>query len=356
MSSPDWADRLGRAHPHRRGGSTGEKSGLSFSAVSAFGHPWRETPELGTAVGIRVVMGMCNVLGRRLTRAFVSLLTVYYAVAGRKARRSSQDYLRRMGLPHGFWASYAHMRCFAHTVLDRVFFLQDRFEAFEIHYHGHEHLVRLLEEGKGAILLGAHIGSFEVMRAQSVARDIPIHIVGDFSNARRINAVLQRINPNLNARVLQVTPGSAKFALEVGEAIERGELVAILGDRAGHGKSIEVDFLGARASFPVGPYLLAKALRCPLYFTTSLHSRPDRYDLYCEPFAEELELPRGGRQEALRRYVQRYADRLEHYCRLAPNNWFNFFSFWSDPDGRTEPRSARPATASSSESPGSPPP
>jgi predicted LPLAT superfamily acyltransferase len=63
--------------------------------------------------------------------------------------------------------------------------------------------------------------------------------------------------------------------------------------------------------------------------TFGLHRPPNRYELYCEPFAEQVLLPRAQREEALREHVQRFASRLEHYCRLAPDNWFNFYDFWS---------------------------
>ncbi len=311
---------------------------------------WREIPEVGTIAGLRLVIAMCDLFGRRLTRVFVSLLAFYYGLLSRRARRSSRDYLRRMQLPHGFWQVSAHIRCFAHTVLDRAYFVRDRFEPFEINYDGHEHLVRLLDNGKGAVLLGAHIGSFEAMRAQSVALNVPITVIGDFSNAPRINAVLQRINPHVNTRLLQITPGSVEFALRIREVIERGELVAILGDRTGHGKTIEVDFLGARARFAAGPYLLAATLRCPIYLAVALHHAPNRYDLYCEPFAEEVRLPRENRQPALEAYAQRYARRLEHFCRLGPHNWFNFFPFWPEghdasPPLPAERHTGRPETA-----------
>jgi predicted LPLAT superfamily acyltransferase len=113
------------------------------------------------------------------------------------------------------------------------------------------------------------------------------------------------------------------------EAIERGELVAVLGDRVGvNDKTATATFLGAPARFPTGPYTLAALLKCPIYLTFGLYAGGNRYDLYCEPFAEHLELPRGRREAAAAVHVQRYADRLEHHCRLAPLNWFNFYDFW----------------------------
>ena len=106
-------------------------------------------------------------------------------------------------------------------------------------------------------------------------------------------------------------------------------MVALLGDRAmPQGRVAEVTFLGSRAVFPTGPYLLAAALGCPVFLTFALHTPPNRYDIHCELFAERVVLPRREREEALRELAQRYAERLEHYCRLAPDNWFNFYDFW----------------------------
>ena len=118
-------------------------------------------------------------------------------------------------------------------------------------------------------------------------------------------------------------------AKEMENAIERGELVAMLADRTlTKSRSADVNFLGARARFPTGPYLLASVLKCPVYLVFGLHRPPNRYDLYCEPFSEQIRLPRRSRDDALRDQAQRFAERLEHYCRLAPDNWFNFYDFW----------------------------
>jgi predicted LPLAT superfamily acyltransferase len=117
--------------------------------------------------------------------------------------------------------------------------------------------------------------------------------------------------------------------MRVSERLEQGEMVAILADRVGlNDKQVDVDFLGAKVAFPTGPFLLAAVLKCPVYLVFGLYFEPNRYELFCEPFAERLELPRAGRADALRAVVQRYAERLEHYARRAPDNWFNFHDFW----------------------------
>jgi predicted LPLAT superfamily acyltransferase len=287
--------------------------------------------EVGTLWAIRGLMLWLRIWGRGTTRYLVAGIAFYYLLFSANARRSSQAYLRRLGLHAGHWSTFQHLWSFATTVMDRFYFAQDRFEPFEIERHGHEHLVSLIEGGRGGILLGAHLGSFDVMRTQSVATQIPVNMVGDFENAERISSVLRQINPKFDTRLISMRAGQANAALHVRDAIGRGELVAILGDRSNElSDTVEVDFLGGRIALPIGPYVLASVLDCPIHFVVALHTAPNRYALYCEPFAESIDLPRARRKEGVAEYAQRYADRLAYYCRLAPYNWFNFFDFWPE--------------------------
>ena len=189
----------------------------------------------------------------------------------------------------------------------------------------------LLERGCGGILLGAHLGSFEVMRAIAQRVDFRVNVLMHTENARRITRFLESVgDASDRLRIIEITPGEPTYILRVQEVIEAGELVAILGDRCGlNERSTEVEFVGGPAHFPTGPYVLAQVLKCPVLLVYGLFYAPDRYSLHCEEFAERIELPRREREQALKKWAQRYAERLEHYCRRAPDNWFNFFDFWS---------------------------
>jgi predicted LPLAT superfamily acyltransferase len=297
---------------------------------SAARQHWLEVAEAGTMLGIRFVIALCTVFGRGAARAFIAVLSLYFVALRSDVRRASRTYFARLGLPTGFKQTYTHVRRFAEVAMDRLFLLKGEFKHFEISYHGHEYLEQLKAEKRGAILLGAHLGSFEAMRMRGDARQIPLNVVGYFRNTARINSILQRYNPGASARFIEVEPGSPSFIFKVRECIERGELVAILGDRAGHGAKTEANFLGGRIELPTGAYVIASTLQCPIYLTFGLYRAPNRYELYCEPFAESVSLPRKTRKEALAVYAQKYADRLEHYCRLAPDNWFNFYDYWLD--------------------------
>jgi predicted LPLAT superfamily acyltransferase len=293
---------------------------------------WLSMPEKGTLLGMRIVMAVCVALGRRAGRALVSAIVLYYALLHGDARRASRAWLRRVrGRAGGFWPVYRHLRTFAYVTLDRVFLLKGRTDLFTFTHDGHEHLQALRAARRGALLLGAHLGSFEAMRALGEKYELRVHVLAHEANARMVNALLRRLDPRLTVRLIEVGPGAPAAPFQVQELIEQGELVALLGDRTGlNERAALVEFLGAPAVLPTGPYALAAALRCPVYLTFALFHEPNRYELVCEPFLEGgAPLPREGREAALRGMAQRYAARLEHHARRAPENWFNFYDFWA---------------------------
>jgi predicted LPLAT superfamily acyltransferase len=292
---------------------------------------WLEVAERGSALGIWLLVGACRLLGRGAGRLLLWPIVLYFVALAPTARRASREYLTRLGLPHGFGAVFAHCLRFAHCTLDRLYWATGGSKRFEVTSTGREHLEAALAGKRGALLMGAHLGSFEAMRGMAAGRALPLNVVGYFKNARLINGVLARLNPGTMTRVISVEPG-VDFVLKLKERIDAGELVALLADRVGLGdRVVESTFLGGRASLPAGPYWLAATLGCPVLLTFGLFREPNRYELYCEPFADRIHLPRGAREEGARGYVERFASRLEHYCRLAPDNWFNFYDFWRSP-------------------------
>jgi len=269
--------------------------------------------------------------GRRLARLIVRLVALYFVLVHRSIRRASRGYFGRLnGKPASFGTVYRHVFRFAGVIIDRFFLVKRRFDLFQFTETGKEHLDRLRQRGTGAILIGGHFGSYEAMRALSANAGLILNVVGYFRNAKVLNEALEKLDPGCNVRLIEVDPSSVGFVFRIKSCIERGELVAILADRVGlSGGSVQARFLGEEARFSSGPYALAASLRCPVYFTAAIYREPNRYDLHCEPFAEQIVLPRSDRQAALARYAQQFADRLEHHCRSAPDNWFNFYDFWA---------------------------
>lgn len=293
--------------------------------------PWLTTAEKGSLLGMRATLLLVGLVGRRLTRLVLPAIALYFVLFHKDARRASRRWLRRVEAPHGRLAVLRHVLRFAQVTLDRVLFLRGDTAGFAVEHVGQEHLRALRASGRGGLLVGAHLGSFEAMRALAEGHGFPVRILAYERNAKKINALLRSLRPDLDVKVIEVEPGAPWPALQAAEAIERGELVALLADRTGLGdRTATVPFLGRPATFPAGPWALAAALRCPVLLTFGLHRPPDRYELVAEPLPGAGEpLPRGAaREAALTERVARFAARLEHHARRVPDNWFNFFDVW----------------------------
>jgi predicted LPLAT superfamily acyltransferase len=290
---------------------------------------WLNVAERGSVLGIAFFVWLSTAFGRAPARLVLRVVVLYYVMFHASLRRVSADYWRRVRGGATFARVYGHVLRFAEAALDRAFIVSGKHKYFRVTRTGTEHLRDLLSRRRGAILLGAHLGSFEAMRVNADRQGYRINFLGYFKNAPMLNAALEKIDPGATARLIAIEPSQVDFVLRVKERIEQGECVAVMGDRVGlDGRSVCVDFLGGKAEFPTGPYLLASILKCPIYLTFGLYRAPDRYDLICEPFDLEPKVPRDRRDEALREYAQRFASRLEHYVELAPDNWFNFYDFW----------------------------
>lgn len=298
--------------------------------MSAEARRWQEVAEKGAVLGIRILVWASRLLGRRLGRLLLHPVAAWYAAFHGDVRRASRAYLRRAQGRATAADVYRHVLCFARVTFDRLFLVRGEYRPFEVTFRGEEHLRALRDAGRGAILVLAHLGSFEVMRAFSRERSLPIHVLGYFGNARMVNAALRELNPAADARLVEIRPDDPTFVFEVEALVASGALVGTMGDRVGFdGKAVRVPFLGAPAAFPTGPWLLAAALHCPVYVAFGLYREPNRYELSCELLAERVDLPRAAREEALAALAARYAERLAAACREAPYNWFNFYDFWS---------------------------
>jgi predicted LPLAT superfamily acyltransferase len=291
---------------------------------------WLARRERGSRLGIRALLLVTRVLGRRGGRALLRPIIFYFTLFAGAARRASRAWYDRVVGRSSFWTAYRHFLRFAEVALDRVFFVRGELDHFEFDRVGTQLMQEVVAEGRGAILLGAHFGSFEAMRAAGRSSSLPINILAHNQNARMIATFLSEVSGGRSrVRVIEINPSERTYILEVKERIDAGELVAVLGDRLGlSDRATTVEFFGAPARFPAGPYIMASVLRCPVFMVFGTYVAPRRYVLRCELLADRVELPRKSREQAIAGYAQQFARRLEHYAQAAPDNWFNFYDFW----------------------------
>ena len=292
---------------------------------------WVDLRERGTPASLEAIAWIALRLGRWIARLLLYPVIVYFVITADVARRASYEFLRRArGYSVHWWHVFRHFYCFAATILDRVYLLRGEFERFRVTIHGRELLQRQVETGKGGILLGSHLGSFEVLRALGVIeRGFPLKVLMDTVHNRNITRFLDALNPGIAGTV--IAPDRPDTLIRVRESLDAACFVGMLGDRVfGAEKTTRCRFLGAPATFPAGPIVLAAMMHCPVILFFGLYRGGNRYDIHFEHFAEEIILDREHRAEEIQFWMQRYVARLEHYARLAPYNWFNFYPFWDN--------------------------
>jgi predicted LPLAT superfamily acyltransferase len=299
------------------------------SAKVLHAHRWAALPERGTPALLWLIAWIGMHIGRWAARLLLYPITLYFVSSAHAARRVSYEYLKRVrGRPPYWWHVFRHFHCFAATILDRVYLLRGEFEHFDVTLHETEILHRQIESGKGCILLGSHFGSFEVLRALGVTQqDFPLKVLMDIEHNQSITRFLDALNQKIASTV--IVSNRPDTLLRVKESLDAGFLIGMLGDRvSSKGKTTQCQFLGATATFPAGPVLLAAMMHCPVILFFGLYRGGKRYEIYFEHFAQEILLNRDCRAEDIQHWTQLYVERLEHYARLAPYNWFNFYTFW----------------------------
>lgn len=290
---------------------------------------WKQQRERGSRRTIRLMAWVAQALGRPVARALLYPICLYYLCGSRQANRALRRYYTHVqGRAPGWPGLFRHYHAFAATILDRVYCLRGRFDLFDIRIHGLDVLDRVLTRGCGCLLLGSHLGSFEIVRAVGLSRDrVAVKVLMDEQNAPMIRALIQELNPAVAGTVIQV--GGVDTMLQVQECLARGGVVGIMGDRLmAADQSVRCEFLGDEAAFPSGAVRLAHAVRAPVVLFFGLYRGGNRYDIHLELLSESVQLSADHRQDDVRRWTQRYADRLAHYSREAPDNWFNFYDFW----------------------------
>ena len=229
--------------------------------------------------------------------------------------------------------TFAHYLTFARALLDRVYWLGDGSRAPESTIEsGTDALEVALRAGRGLLIVGAHLGSFEALRAIGLREGrYRVRPLMYLENSNKTQQWLAAVNPRLANDI--IAAGRPQTMLEVREALARGEMVGVLADRSiVDDKAVAVRVLGEPARFPTGAYRLALLLDVPIFFGCSVLDR-NRYRI----FFEELDAPRppdafSGREAWIRHRIEAFAATLERYSTAYPLNWFNFYDFWQFDD------------------------
>jgi len=300
---------------------------------------WSDIGEVGFLTGIRILFWLHRHCAS-LLKLVLQPVILYYFITNKIARESSLEYFHRLqssgpnpDLPEPNRRNvYRHISAFANSALDKLGVWADSKQFANPTFPTRQILLDQIETGKGAILLGAHLGNMEVCRRLSHNNQkMKLNVLVHTKHAGKFNKLLRELNIHHELELIEVSELTPATAILLSECVARGEFIAILADRipiASKGRSQAVTFLGAEAHFPEGPFILASLLKCPVY-TLFCTPTARSYTITCEKFADQILLPRKQRSVALAAYIQKFAVILEKNVRKTPMQWFNFYPFWN---------------------------
>ena len=300
---------------------------------------WAQINECSFVAGIYLLFWIIRVLGRWPLRAALYPVVLWYMMTRPAARAASQDYLRRLAESQkqvfrkpGVLNVFRHFSCFAESILDKMLLWSGLYKTDQVKFVGKELIMAQIAAHRGGLLICCHMGNLELGRFLS--KQLPglkLTVLIHTKHAQRFNRLLAQLDPESQIDLMQVTELSPATAIILASKLAQGEFVAIAGDRIPVSPNPRIalaEFLGTVAPFPVGPYILASLFQCPVYLMFSSNHGLTA-EIHFESFYETIRLPRKDRDQALALLAAEYARRLEHFCRRAPLQWFNFYDFWS---------------------------
>lgn len=309
---------------------------------------WAQQQELKGLWGMRLMLLVWRLLGRKAFSLLLYPVVGVYWLTASTARKASQSWIRRVRaqliarrMPVASnLTSYQHFLRFGGAMLDKIASWRGELHVGHdvVFAPGAEDTLNV-RDPRGKLLLASHLGDVEACRALAQlqgSKTINALVFSD--SAQRFKQIMEEMAPQAGLNLLPVNDIGPDTAILLKEKLDRGEWIAIVGDRiavttqrGGEWRVCWSRFMGQIAPFPQGPFILASILRCPVDLIFALRQQ-EKLRIHCEPFADPLLLPRATRQQALRNTVDRYAERLEHYALQSPLDWFNFFDFWQLPD------------------------
>ncbi|HCM5084037.1 TPA: glycosyltransferase family 2 protein [Klebsiella aerogenes] len=309
---------------------------------------WARQQEVKGLWGMRLMLLVWRLLGRKAFSLLLYPVVGVYWLTAATARRASQQWItrmreqlaaRQMPIPPTL-TSYRHFQRFGEAMLDKIASWRGelQFGRDVVFTAGAEETLNI-SDPRGKLLLVSHLGDVEACRALAQLQGgKTINALVFSENAQRFKQIMTEMAPQAGLNLMPVNDIGPDTAILLQEKLDRGEWIAIVGDRiavnpqrGGEWRVCWSRFMGQAAPFPQGPFILAAILRCPVNLLFALRQQ-GKLRIYCEPFADPLLLPRADRQQALQHIIDRYAERLEHYALQSPLDWFNFFDFWRLPD------------------------
>lgn len=279
----------------------------------------------GGLLGYRIFFFFLKKVGLGFSYFILIFVAFYFLIFSPKSTKANYFFFRKImkkSLLTSVSSIFQSYYLFGQTLLDKVAVLAGLKNRFETNSIGLENLYEVLETGKGVFLLSAHLGNWEIAGHFLTKLEVPINVVLFDNEHQSIKKMLQSEE---KLKKFKVIPYSDDFShlIAINKAIKKGEIVCLHGDRFHEGsKTVELDFLGRKAKFPMGPFQMVNKFQAPFCYVFAIKSDKYKYDFFA--FKGE------HKEKDVNHIISGYVDRLEEMLNRYPKQWFNYYQFWND--------------------------
>lgn len=281
----------------------------------------------GTLLGYQIYIFFLKNFGIGTAYFVLVFVIFYYVLFSPRSNKDTYNYFRkrhRYSKLKSIISIYKSYYTFGQTLTDKIAISTGLRHKFTYTHDGIEHIDKLLQKNEGGILISGHVGNFEISHyfledRYSISK---ISMVTTHAEHKNIKDYMDSISVKSHLKFI-VVKDDMSHIFEIHKAIDEGGLVVFTGDRYLPGtKTLNETFLGKKANFPMGPYLLASRLNMPVLFVYFMKGAKRHYDLY----AQTAEFKARDAQGLLKEYIQS----MEWILKKYPMQWFNYFDFWKD--------------------------
>jgi predicted LPLAT superfamily acyltransferase len=283
----------------------------------------------GTPLGYRIFVVVLKNLGVLPGYLLLRLVALYYFLFLYKSSGPLYQYFRHK-LGYSIYKSlvdiYRNFYLFGQTIIDKVVVMSGIPNKFTFDFDGEENLRKIVELKKGGLLISAHIGNWEIAGHLLKRLNTRINIVMFDNEHQQIKDYLSTVTGERNMKVIVIRNNDISHIYEITEAFKNNELVCMHADRFIEGnKTLITDFLGEKARFPMGPFVLATTFKVPVSFVFAMKERRLHYHFFASSLKNYDDLKKdSGMQHMLNDFAAEMEKKVKQY----PVQWYNYYNFW----------------------------
>ncbi len=287
----------------------------------------------GGLAGYRFFLFILRYLGINFSYFFLRFVVLYFVIFVPKGRKPIFWYFRNI-LHFGWFKSvrflFRNFYLLGQVLLDKVALLAGFSNQFTFDFEGEEHIREMAVSG-GGLLIGAHMGNWEIAGQLLERIDTKVHIVMIEAEHEKIKNLLNSVMVKKQMDII-VIKDDFTHLFKIKEALQNDELVAIHGDRFLPGsKTMTCQFLGKNAEFPTGPFYLAVKYAKQVTFVSAVKQSKKHYHFFATPaklYKAENNLK--SRENQTHSMLLDYVKQLEITVKQQPEQWFNYYYFWGE--------------------------